>query len=85
VLYWMVFLPLLHCSDKTDMAIRLFTALRLEDQSLRLTIQEAATSLATAYKVTLEGLLLSPKCTFVTWRWFWNAINRSFYTANYFV
>ncbi|CAL4995694.1 unnamed protein product [Urochloa decumbens] len=37
-------------SDKTDMAIRLFTALRLEDQSLRLTIQEAATSLATAYK-----------------------------------
>ncbi|OEL19793.1 Proteasome-associated protein ECM29-like protein [Dichanthelium oligosanthes] len=35
---------------KTDMAIRLFTALRLEDQSLRLTIQEAATSLATAYK-----------------------------------
>ncbi|TVU50781.1 hypothetical protein EJB05_02171 [Eragrostis curvula] len=37
-------------SDKTDMAIRLFTALRLEDQSLRLTIQEAATSLATSYK-----------------------------------
>ncbi|RLN29530.1 hypothetical protein C2845_PM05G06240 [Panicum miliaceum] len=37
-------------NDKTDMAIRLFTALRLEDQSLRLTIQEAATSLATAYK-----------------------------------
>nr|CAB3490849.1 unnamed protein product [Digitaria exilis] len=37
-------------SDKTDMAIRLFTALKLEDQSLRLTIQEAATSLATAYK-----------------------------------
>jgi hypothetical protein len=34
-------------------------ALRLEDQSLRLTIQEAATSLATAYKVTLESMLLS--------------------------
>jgi hypothetical protein len=40
-----------HCSNKTDMAIRLFTALRLEEQSLRLTIQEAATALATAYKV----------------------------------
>jgi proteasome component ECM29 len=38
-------------SNKTDMAIRLFTALRLEEQSLRLTIQEAATALATAYKV----------------------------------
>ncbi|CAD6343742.1 unnamed protein product [Miscanthus lutarioriparius] len=53
------------CIDKTDMAIRLFTALRLEDQSLRLTIQEAATSLATAYKRAstivlkdLEALLL---------------------------
>ncbi|KAK3136068.1 hypothetical protein QOZ80_5BG0427580 [Eleusine coracana subsp. coracana] len=52
-------------SDKTDMAIRLFTALRLEDQSLRLTIQEAATSLAGAYKGAstvvlkdLEALLL---------------------------
>lgn len=55
----MTFLPLLYCSDKTDMAIRLFMALRLEDQSLRLTIQEAATSLATAYKVTLESMLLS--------------------------
>ncbi|EEE51616.1 hypothetical protein OsJ_32889 [Oryza sativa Japonica Group] len=39
-------------SNKTDMAIRLFTALRLEEQSLRLTIQEAATALATAYKLT---------------------------------
>ncbi|EEE51612.1 hypothetical protein OsJ_32881 [Oryza sativa Japonica Group] len=38
-------------SNKTDMAIRLFTALRLEEQSLRLTIQEAATALATAYKL----------------------------------
>lgn len=37
--------------DKIDMAVRLFTALKLEDPSLRLTIQEAATSLATAYKV----------------------------------
>ncbi|XP_048529330.1 proteasome adapter and scaffold protein ECM29 [Triticum urartu] len=52
-------------SNKTEMAIRLFTALRLEDQSLRLTIQEAATSLATAYKGAsivvrkdLEALLL---------------------------
>jgi hypothetical protein len=46
-----------HCSNKTEMAVRLFTALRLEDQSLRLTIQEAATSLATAYKVIVEGML----------------------------
>uniref|UniRef100_A0A0E0BF14 Proteasome component Ecm29 N-terminal domain-containing protein n=1 Tax=Oryza glumipatula TaxID=40148 RepID=A0A0E0BF14_9ORYZ len=52
-------------SNKTDMAIRLFTALRLEEQSLRLTIQEAATALATAYKGAsvvilkdLEALLL---------------------------
>ncbi|KAM0826507.1 hypothetical protein ACQ4PT_068829 [Festuca glaucescens] len=52
-------------SNKTEMAVRLFTALRLEDQSLRLTIQEAATSLATAYKGAskvvlkdLEALLL---------------------------
>uniref|UniRef100_A0A0E0MJD0 Uncharacterized protein n=1 Tax=Oryza punctata TaxID=4537 RepID=A0A0E0MJD0_ORYPU len=52
-------------SNKTDMAIRLFTALRLEEQSLRLTIQEAATALATAYKDAsviilkdLEALLL---------------------------
>ncbi|XP_052136684.1 uncharacterized protein LOC127755086 [Oryza glaberrima] len=52
-------------SNKTDMAIQLFTALRLEEQSLRLTIQEAATALATAYKGAsvvilkdLEALLL---------------------------
>ncbi|KAG8089149.1 hypothetical protein GUJ93_ZPchr0011g27896 [Zizania palustris] len=52
-------------SNKTDMAIRLFTALRLEEQSLRLTIQEAATSLAMSYKGAsivilkdLEALLL---------------------------
>ena len=71
------------------MAIRLFTALRLEDQSLRLTIQEAATSLATAYKVTLKVMLLSPKCAFMTyWRflqwWFWNLVNWSLCTANFF-
>lgn len=34
------------------MAVRLFMALRLEDQSLRLAIQEVASSLATAYKVS---------------------------------
>nr|XP_010922049.1 proteasome adapter and scaffold protein ECM29 isoform X3 [Elaeis guineensis] len=51
--------------DKIDMAVRLFTALKLEDQSLRLTIQEAVTSLAVAYKGApvavlkdLEALLL---------------------------
>ncbi|XP_020113729.1 proteasome-associated protein ECM29 homolog isoform X2 [Ananas comosus] len=43
--------------DKIDMAVRLFTALKLEDQSLRLTIQEAATSLAAAYKGAPEGVL----------------------------
>ncbi|XP_020599416.1 proteasome-associated protein ECM29 homolog isoform X2 [Phalaenopsis equestris] len=36
--------------DKIDMAVRLFTSLKLEDQSLRLTIQESVTSLAVAYK-----------------------------------
>ncbi|XP_078435505.1 ARM repeat superfamily protein isoform X2 [Wolffia australiana] len=35
---------------KVDMARRLFTALKLEDQSLRLTIQGATNSLAMAYK-----------------------------------
>lgn len=33
------------------MALRLFTALKLEDQSLHLTIQDSVTSLAIAYKV----------------------------------
>ncbi|BAT15897.1 Os12g0148400, partial [Oryza sativa Japonica Group] len=42
-------MPNLFC-NKTGMAIRLFTALRLEEQSLRSIIQEAATALATAYK-----------------------------------
>ncbi|KAH0466003.1 hypothetical protein IEQ34_006106 [Dendrobium chrysotoxum] len=36
--------------DKIDMAVRLFTSLKLEDQSLRLTIQESVTSLGVAYK-----------------------------------
>ncbi|KAK9123336.1 hypothetical protein Sjap_012938 [Stephania japonica] len=36
--------------DKIDMAVRLFDALKVEDQILRLTIQEATTSLAVAYK-----------------------------------
>lgn len=51
--------------DKIDMAVRLFAALKSEDQSLRLTIQEAVNSLATAYKGSslevlndLEALLL---------------------------
>uniref|UniRef100_A0A0E0J6Q1 Uncharacterized protein n=1 Tax=Oryza nivara TaxID=4536 RepID=A0A0E0J6Q1_ORYNI len=57
-------MPNLFC-NKTGMAIRLFTALRLEEQSLRSIIQEAATALATAYKGAsvvilkdLEALLL---------------------------
>ncbi|URE19654.1 Proteasome-associated protein ECM29 [Musa troglodytarum] len=36
--------------EKIDMALRLFTALKLEDQSLHLTIQDSVTSLAIAYK-----------------------------------
>ncbi|KAF6155314.1 hypothetical protein GIB67_019840 [Kingdonia uniflora] len=36
--------------DKIDIAVRLFDALKVEDQSLRLTIQEATNSLAIAYK-----------------------------------
>ncbi|XP_039131872.1 proteasome adapter and scaffold protein ECM29-like [Dioscorea cayenensis subsp. rotundata] len=36
--------------EKIDMAVRLFNALKLEDQSIRLTIQESVTSLAIAYK-----------------------------------
>eukprot|EP00268_Persea_americana_P062214 TRINITY_DN795_c0_g1_i5.p1 TRINITY_DN795_c0_g1~~TRINITY_DN795_c0_g1_i5.p1 ORF type:complete len:1799 (+),score=364.65 TRINITY_DN795_c0_g1_i5:189-5585(+) len=35
---------------KIDMAVRLFNALKMEDQFLRLTIQEALSSLAMAYK-----------------------------------
>lgn len=37
--------------EKTEMAVRLFNALKLETQSLRSTIQEAIISLAAAYKV----------------------------------
>ncbi|KAJ4979048.1 hypothetical protein NE237_009828 [Protea cynaroides] len=51
--------------DKIDMAVRLFDALKVEDPSLRLTIQEATNSLAVAYKgapatvlKALEALLL---------------------------
>ncbi|XP_052291490.1 uncharacterized protein LOC102615291 isoform X1 [Citrus sinensis] len=51
--------------DKIEMAVRLFDALKLEASSLRLVIQEATTSLATAYKgaqpavlIELEKLLL---------------------------
>ncbi|WOK96791.1 hypothetical protein Cni_G05498 [Canna indica] len=36
--------------EKIDMALRLFTALKLEDQALRLTIQDSVNSLAIAYK-----------------------------------
>ncbi|PKA49156.1 hypothetical protein AXF42_Ash010841 [Apostasia shenzhenica] len=36
--------------EKIDMAVRLFSALNIEDQSLRLTIQESVTALAVAYK-----------------------------------
>uniref|UniRef100_A0A0D3HRG1 Uncharacterized protein n=1 Tax=Oryza barthii TaxID=65489 RepID=A0A0D3HRG1_9ORYZ len=43
-------MPNLFC-NKTGMAIWLFTALRLEEQSLRSIIQEAATALATEYKL----------------------------------
>ncbi|XP_076926250.1 uncharacterized protein LOC143589348 isoform X1 [Bidens hawaiensis] len=51
--------------DKTDMAIRLFNALKLESPSIRLIVQEATNSLAIAYRdapITvlndLESLLL---------------------------
>lgn len=37
--------------DTTDMAVRLFDALKVESQYFRLSIQEATNSLATAYKV----------------------------------
>ncbi|KAJ0985238.1 hypothetical protein J5N97_003594 [Dioscorea zingiberensis] len=43
--------------DKIDMAVRLFNALKLEDQSIRLTIQESVTSLAIAYKGAPEVVL----------------------------
>lgn len=40
-----------HFSNKIDMAVRLFDALKVEAQHLRLVIQEATNSLCTAYKV----------------------------------
>ncbi|XP_068658632.1 uncharacterized protein [Aristolochia californica] len=42
--------------DKLDVAVRLFEALKTEDQSLRLTIQEATNSLAIAYKGASESI-----------------------------
>lgn len=47
--------------DKIDMAVRLFGALKSESQFLRLVIQEAASSLATAYKV----IFVLPICPFL--------------------
>ncbi|KAH9741792.1 ARM repeat superfamily protein [Citrus sinensis] len=44
--------------DKIEMAVRLFDALKLEASSLRLVIQEATTSLATAYKDGIADLLI---------------------------
>ncbi|XP_048499629.1 uncharacterized protein LOC104890118 isoform X2 [Beta vulgaris subsp. vulgaris] len=43
--------------DKIDMAVRLFGALKSESQFLRLVIQEAASSLATAYKGAPSSIL----------------------------
>ncbi|CAE6013918.1 unnamed protein product [Arabidopsis arenosa] len=43
--------------EKTEMAVRLFDALKLETQSLRSTIQEAIISLAAAYKDAPENIL----------------------------
>ncbi|KAL1208896.1 hypothetical protein V5N11_010573 [Cardamine amara subsp. amara] len=43
--------------EKTEMAVRLFDALKLETQSLRSTIQEAIISLVAAYKDSPENIL----------------------------
>lgn len=43
--------------DKIDMAVRLFDALKSESQFLRLVIQEATSSLATAYKGASSSIL----------------------------
>ncbi|XP_056682996.1 uncharacterized protein [Spinacia oleracea] len=43
--------------DKIDMAVRLFDALKSESQFLRLVIQEATSSLATAYKGASASIL----------------------------
>lgn len=45
------FLLFLCGREKIDMALRLFTALKEEDQSLHLTIQDTIICLASAYKV----------------------------------
>lgn len=50
---WILCKILFYIREKIDMAVRLFNALKLEDQSIRLTIQESVTSLAIAYKVAL--------------------------------
>lgn len=44
-------------SDKIDMAVRLFDALKVESQNLRFIIQEATNSLAAAYMVCYHTLL----------------------------
>lgn len=38
--------------EKIDMAVRLFNALKLESQFVRLTVQEATNAVAVAYKVS---------------------------------
>ncbi|KAL8170504.1 hypothetical protein V2J09_022308 [Rumex salicifolius] len=43
--------------DKIDIAVRLFNALKSESQPLRIFVQEAANSLATAYKVAPANIL----------------------------
>uniref|UniRef100_A0A7N2KMJ3 ARM repeat superfamily protein n=1 Tax=Quercus lobata TaxID=97700 RepID=A0A7N2KMJ3_QUELO len=58
-------------SGKIDMALRLFDALKVEDQSLRFIVQEATNSLAAAYKlrpffaalVCFSGGILLPQCS----------------------
>lgn len=47
-----------HFSNKIDMAVRLFDALKVEAQPLRLVIQEATNSLCTAYKVCTLSMVL---------------------------
>ena len=42
--------------EKVDMAVRLFNALKLESQFVRLTVQEATNSVAVAYKVSNSSI-----------------------------
>nr|AAM14877.1 unknown protein [Arabidopsis thaliana] len=56
-MYDILFLLNLTFREKTEMAVRLFDALKLETQSLRSTIQEAIVSLAAAYKDSPENIL----------------------------